>query len=91
MLIPIKILIPTGGLSRNDGSPVKYKLQPGTSACNPASVVICSTHEADLFQCLRPLLSHVHLLWELILTAEPLVVMASVPDICSNTVNALIK
>ncbi|CAN7989094.1 unnamed protein product [Ixodes hexagonus] len=49
-----------------------------------------SVHEADLFRCLLPMLSHVQLLWELVLVAEPVVVMASSPAVCSETVHALV-
>ena len=43
----------------------------------------------DLFLCLLPVIEHAHALWELILTAEPLVVMASNPALCSSTVQYL--
>ncbi len=53
------------------------------------NIVIPSIFQPDLFLCLRPVLSHLHLFWELILTAEPIVVMAQLPDTCANTVYAL--
>lgn len=43
----------------------------------------------DLFTCLLPVIEHAHALWELILTAEPLVVMAATPALCSATVQYL--
>ena len=43
----------------------------------------------DLFLCLLPVIEHAHALWELVLTAEPLVVMASNPSLCSATVQYL--
>jgi hypothetical protein len=43
----------------------------------------------DLFLCLLPVIEHAHCLWELVLTAEPLVVMASNPSFCSATVQYL--
>ncbi|CAN7942077.1 unnamed protein product [Ixodes pacificus] len=49
-----------------------------------------SVHEVDIFRCLLPMLSHVQLLWELVLVAEPVVVMASSPAVCSETVHALV-
>jgi len=52
---------------------------------------IGSVFEADLFKCLRPVLSHVHLLWELVLTGEPIVVMSPLPAQVSVTIHALIR
>lgn len=40
---------------------------------------------------MQPILVHVHLLWELIILNEPIVVIATVPNICSETVQALIS
>ncbi len=31
------------------------------------------------------------MLWELVLTGEPIVVMAALPTVCSNTVQALVR
>ena len=45
--------------------------------------------EVDLFTCLLPVVEHIHALWELVLTAEPLVIMASTPAISSATVQYL--
>jgi hypothetical protein len=45
--------------------------------------------EVDLFTCLLPVVEHLDTLWELVLTAEPMVVMASTPAICSATVQYL--
>ena len=38
---------------------------------------------------LLPVVEHIHSLWELVLTAEPLVVMAPTPTLCSATVQHL--
>ena len=43
----------------------------------------------DLFPTLLPLLDHLHCLWELVLTGEPLVVLAPSPSQSSTTVQAL--
>lgn len=48
-------------------------------------------HEVNLFNCFSGVMSHIHLLWELVLTAEPLVVMASLPTTCSDMVQALVR
>ena len=43
----------------------------------------------DLFTCLLPVVEHMHTLWELVLTAEPLVIMAATPTLSSATVQYL--
>jgi len=48
-----------------------------------------SSENCDLFTCLLPVIDQAHTLWELILTAEPLVVMAPTPTMCSATVQYL--
>lgn len=45
--------------------------------------------EVDIFTCLFPVIEHIHNIWELVLTAEPLVVMGSTPTMCSATVQCL--
>lgn len=47
--------------------------------------------DINFFTILQPVLSHLHLLWELILTTEPLVIMASSPTHCSTMVLALVR
>ncbi|XP_067124662.1 protein DENND6A [Centruroides vittatus] len=54
-------------------------------------VILPSIHEIDIFRCFLPVLSHVQLLWELVITAEPVVVMATSPTVCSEMVQALIS
>ncbi|KAJ8928525.1 hypothetical protein NQ314_018901 [Rhamnusium bicolor] len=51
------------------------------------------THVEDLnlFEILQPVLSHIHLLWELVIVSEPIVVMASSPTHCSSMVLALTR
>ena len=53
--------------------------------------MVTSVAEPELFPALQPLLSHAQLLWELVLTAEPLVVMAATPARCSHVVQALVR
>ncbi|KAL3290284.1 hypothetical protein HHI36_023629 [Cryptolaemus montrouzieri] len=50
-----------------------------------------SVEDLNMFTILQPVLSHIHLLWELILTTEPLVVMAPSPTLCSSMVLALTR
>ncbi|XP_063220002.1 protein DENND6A isoform X2 [Bacillus rossius redtenbacheri] len=53
--------------------------------------VLPSLCEVNIFKCFSPVISHIHLLWELVLTAEPIVVMATSPTMCSEMVQALIS
>lgn len=52
---------------------------------------LASVQDVDLFQSLGCVLAHVHLLWELVLIAEPIVVMATSPTDCSAMVQALTR
>jgi len=67
----------------------------GDSSCetvtisSTAPMVPLSPLDTELFPVLLPLLDHLHTLWELSLTAEPLVVQAPSPAQCSATVQAL--
>ncbi|KAF2356700.1 hypothetical protein FHG87_012548 [Trinorchestia longiramus] len=46
-------------------------------------------HQVQVFKVLSGLVGQLQLLWELVLTAEPLVVMAGTPTTAANTVHAL--
>ncbi|XP_070227494.1 protein DENND6B isoform X4 [Bos mutus] len=75
--------------SRAD-TPESGPLEPsGHETLLPASVVLPSVHELDLFRCFRPVLAHVQLLWELMLLGEPLLVLAPSPAVSSEMVLAL--
>ncbi|XP_042911217.1 protein DENND6B isoform X2 [Parasteatoda tepidariorum] len=52
---------------------------------------IPSSYEVDIFQSFLPVLSHIQLLWELVVTSEPIIVMASSPTITCDIVQALIS
>ncbi|XP_034948891.1 protein DENND6A [Chelonus insularis] len=53
-------------------------------------LILPSAYEADMFQSLASIVSHVHLLWELVLLGEPIVVMAGSPKTCAEMVQALV-
>lgn len=74
--------------------------KPGASSLTPSplhnthgplSVMIPSPHETEAFRVLAPVLPHLNLLWELVITAEPLVVMAMSPTTAANTVQTLVS
>ncbi|KAA0189724.1 hypothetical protein HAZT_HAZT006304 [Hyalella azteca] len=53
------------------------------------SLNVPTPNQVQVFRVLSGLVCQVQLLWELVLTAEPLVVMAATPTTASNTVHAL--
>ncbi|XP_014208921.1 protein DENND6A [Copidosoma floridanum] len=65
------------------------------SECAPAktaaarSLILVSAYDGDMFKSLSSIVTHIHLLWELVLLSEPIVVMASSPTICSDIVHTL--
>ena len=57
----------------------------------PAHVILPSLCEVDIFSGFQSILPHIQMMWELVLTGEPLVVMAASPSVTSSTVQALIS
>ncbi|XP_041347796.1 protein DENND6A-like [Gigantopelta aegis] len=57
----------------------------------PAHTILPSLHEVDIYSAFESIISHIQLLWELVLIAEPIVVMAASPTVTSNCVQALIN
>ncbi|XP_055387819.1 protein DENND6A [Condylostylus longicornis] len=53
--------------------------------------VLTSVHEIDIFRSLSIYISSIYTLWELVLIAEPIVVMGSSPADCSHMVQSLIS
>ncbi|XP_066258948.1 protein DENND6B [Euwallacea similis] len=53
--------------------------------------VLTQVEDFNIFELFKPVLSHIHLLWELVITSEPIVVMASSPTNCSSMVLALTR
>lgn len=62
-----------------------------SSKSNTPLVVIPSIYEVNIFRSLLPIISHIQLVWELVLTCEPLIVMAPTPDVSSEVVQTLIS
>ncbi|XP_077302895.1 protein DENND6A [Arctopsyche grandis] len=56
----------------------------------PPGSISVSPRDVYSYTSLSCVLSNLHLLWELVLTAEPIVVMASSPTACSAMVQALV-
>lgn len=57
----------------------------------PPPSVFVSVHELDIFNSLFSVLSHLHLMWELMICAEPIVIIASSPTDCSHMVQSLLS
>ena len=69
----------------NDQTSIQETVSWTGSGVSMSSVSSCT----ELFTVLSPLLEHLHTLWELALTAEPLVVQAASPAQCSALTQAL--
>lgn len=70
---------------------IQYQISQPQQKAIQTSIVLSSVHEIDIFRSLCTVLSYTHLLWELVLTAEPIVVMATSPSDCSHMVQSLIR
>ncbi|ESN94997.1 hypothetical protein HELRODRAFT_87300 [Helobdella robusta] len=66
-------------------------VEPQVILIDCPNVFIPSVYEVDSYNCFLQILSHVQLLWELVLICEPLVVMAAQPSTSSTVVHALIS
>jgi hypothetical protein len=51
--------------------------------------ILSSIYEIDIFKSLHKVLSHINVLWELVLTGEPIVVLANSPTECAHMVQSL--
>ncbi|XP_058838175.1 protein DENND6A [Topomyia yanbarensis] len=58
---------------------------------SPQTQIIGSIHEIDIFKSLQFFLPHIHLLWELVLTGEPIVVTGTSPTDCAHMVQSLMS
>lgn len=65
--------------------------RPLRIAQSKSVMCLSSATEIDIFRSLYTVLSYTHLLWELVLTAEPIVVMATSPSDCSHMVQSLMR
>uniref|UniRef100_A0A182NHE4 UDENN domain-containing protein n=1 Tax=Anopheles dirus TaxID=7168 RepID=A0A182NHE4_9DIPT len=64
--------------------------KPGANGRPPNQTrTISSVHEIDIFRSLQLFLPHVHLLWELVLTGEPIIVTGTSPTDCAHMVQSL--
>lgn len=61
------------------------------SSSSESPLLQLSLTDNNLFKVILPVLSHIYTLWELVLVAEPLIVMASSPTHCSSLVVALTR
>lgn len=83
-----RVSIPTHTSNVTNGNINNIEMAMNTAE-NPLLQV--SIADNNLFETVLPVLSHISLLWELVLTAEPLVVMAPSPTNCSALVVALTR
>ncbi|UYV73994.1 DENND6A, partial [Cordylochernes scorpioides] len=64
---------------------------PTTQLIDPATYVLNSINNTDLFTSFLPVIRHIQLLWELVITNEPIVIISSSPAVSSQMVNALVS
>ncbi|CAK9290673.1 unnamed protein product [Gordionus sp. m RMFG-2023] len=55
------------------------------------TIFIPNLYEFDIYNCLCPIISQIHLLWELVLICQPILVIGTSPSICSSVVEVLIS
>lgn len=55
-----------------------------------APLVINVSNDINIYRPLRPIVAHIQLLWELVLTNEPLAIITQTPNMCSELVLALV-
>lgn len=77
--------------SHSDKTVLSQNYTSTAEAALPTPLILPSVHDAEIFKCLFPILPHIQLIWELVLTGEPIVVMANSPTVCSETVHALVS
>lgn len=53
--------------------------------------IISNLQEIDLFRHLECIIKEVHLLWELVITNEPIIVIGNSPSISSQVVQSLVR
>ncbi|XP_055999780.1 protein DENND6A-like isoform X4 [Ostrea edulis] len=83
----IQVRIPSRTDKLLDRVPIKTSIAPVL----PAPTILPSLYEIDIFSSFQTILPHIQMLWELVLTGEPLVVMAASPSVTSAAVQALIS
>ncbi|XP_017065974.1 protein DENND6B isoform X2 [Drosophila eugracilis] len=87
-----QICIPRTSSSRKsnaDGSGNSGEF-PTTVAVCPAAKVLPSVNEIELFRSLEFVMEQLYTLWELVITAEPIVVVGTSPADCSHMVQTLL-
>lgn len=57
----------------------------------PMSTFYPSMYDLNMYESFSSVIYHIHVLWELVLIGEPLVVLAPSPELCSRLVQALVR
>lgn len=74
------------GEENNSGLSTKGSIEGGCEV-----EIISNLQELDLFRHLECILKELHLLWELVLTNEPIIVIGNSPSICTQVVQSLVR
>ncbi|XP_067634987.1 protein DENND6B [Eurosta solidaginis] len=86
-----QINIPTISGRKTICKALKKELIKGESIDPLQTKVLSSVYELDIFQSLSFILENLFTLWELVLTAEPIVVVGTSPADCSHMVQSLVS
>lgn len=88
----------TGGGASNNKSGHLHPLQAASGHAQSHStpnllnsLVLHVFNDVNIYRALLPVVSHVQLLWELVLTCEPIAIIAQSPNVCSDVVFALVN
>lgn len=89
-IVPLIVHSSTENNIAINSSPSTSSLSDSASIISSRRRNLTSAYEGDMFTSLSVIISHVHLLWELVLLCEPIVIMAGSPTTCSEMVQALV-
>lgn len=77
----------SGGDAEQDRSRQRQTVDTGEMEVE----IISNLQEIDLFRHLECIIKEVHLLWELVITNEPIIVIGNSPSISSQVVQSLVR
>lgn len=63
---------------------------PPPESPSRSSLVVNVVNDINIYRALLPVIAHIQLLWELVLTCEPVAVITGSPRVCSEVVHALV-
>lgn len=78
--------------SSENGTSLGDSAERSSNSSNQVEVeILSSVHEIDLFKHLECVVKDIHLIWELVMINEPIIVIGNSPSICSQVVQSIIR